>query len=113
MTYLPKLESDDCVVVDNLNNGYIRVYDRVPYANSTISYIDYFLDYDYITRTGTQSFTQYNYSVNCQSHSDYTTDFYYRIDFDSVLIIFFIILCICYYMVYKPFSRFLGRWSKI
>ena len=70
MTYLPKIEEQNCIVVDNLNSGYIRVYDTTPTANSNIHYTDYFIEQDYITREGTQSFGNYSYSVNCQNHSN-------------------------------------------
>lgn len=113
MTYLPNFDSSNCIVVDNLNNGYIRVYEKTPFANSTINYIDYFIGYDYITRTGSQTFTNYNYSMNCQSHSNFTTDFYYRVDFQNIIIIFFVIVFIVYYLGFKPISRIFGRWLKL
>lgn len=111
MTYLPKLESQNCIVVDNLNSGYIRVYERTPYANSTIKYIDYFINSDYITREGTQTFGNYSYSVNCQSHDNFTTDFYYRVDFDKILIIIFIIAIFIIYIPLKIFIRFFRRFQ--
>ncbi len=111
MTYLPKIEENNCIIVDYLNNGYIRVYDRTPTANSTINYIDYFIDKDYIARTGTQSFGNYNYSVNCQSHENFTTDFYYRVDIDKILIIF-LIMCIFIILIpLKVVSRFFRRFQ--
>lgn len=109
MTYLPKIESQNCIIVDNLNNGYIRVYDRTPSSNSTIGYIDYFIDKDYITRTGTQSFSNYNYNLNCQSHSDFTTEFYYRIDFDKIMVIFVLLAIFVVYIPLKCVFRLFRR----
>lgn len=109
MTYLPKIDIQNCIVVDNLNNGYIRVYDRTPYANSNIHYIDYFIDKDYITREGTQSFSNYNYTVNCQNHDNYTTDFYYRVDLDRILVIFIVIAIFGIYLPLKIFSKMFKR----
>lgn len=109
MTYLPKLEDQNCIIVDNLNSGYIRVYDRTPSANSTIGYVDYFIDKDYITRTGTQSFSNYNYSLNCQPHDNFTTDFYYRVDLDKILIIFLIMCIFCFLIPLKIFLRLFKR----
>lgn len=109
MTYLPRIEEENCIIVDNLNNGYIRVYDRTPTSNSSINYIDYFIDKDYITRTGVQNFSNYNYSVNCQSHDNFTTDFYYRVDFDKIMIIFVLlaifIVVIPLKVVFRLFRR--------
>lgn len=111
MTYLPKIENNNCIVVDNLNNGYIRVYERTPSANSTISYIDYFIDKDYITRTGTQQFSNYSYSVNCQSHENFTTDFYYRTDIDKILVIFLIMSIFIVLVPLKIVVRFFRRFQ--
>lgn len=109
MIYLPKLENQNCIVVDNLNNGYIRVYDRTPYANSNIHYIDYFINSDYITREGTQSFGNYSYSVNCQSHDNYTTEFYYRVDFDKIMVIFVLLAIFVVYIPIKCVFRLFRR----
>lgn len=111
MTYLPKIENQNCIIVDNLNSGYIRVYDRTPYANSTINYTDYFIDKDYITRTGSQSFGNYNYSLNCQSHDNFTTDFYYRVDLDKILVIFLIMAIFIVLVPLKIVSRFFRRFQ--
>lgn len=108
-TYLPQIEDNNCIVVDNLNSGYIRVYDRTPTANSDIDYIDYFIDKDYITRQGTQSFGNYSYSVNCQPHDNFTTDFYYRVDLDKILIIFIIFCIFCIMIPLKIFTRLFRR----
>ncbi len=109
MTYLPKLEQSNCVVVDNLNNGYIRVYNHIPYSNSVVGYIDYFVDKDYITRVGEQSFGNYNYSVNCQPHENFTTNVYYRVDFDRILVIFLILCIFCFLIPIKLFLRLFRR----
>lgn len=111
MIYLPKIEEQNCIVVDNLNNGYIRVYDRTPTNNSEIHYIDYFIKQDYITREGTQTFGNYNTSVNCQSHSNFTTDFYYRVDLAEILIIFTILSIFAFYIPIKIFLRLFRRFN--
>lgn len=111
MTYLPKIETQNCIVVDNLNNGYIRVYEQTPYANSTIGYIDYFIDKDYITRVGEQNFGNYSYSMNCQPHDNFTTNIYYRIDLDRILIIFFILSIFIFLIPLCVFKRFFRRFQ--
>lgn len=109
MIYLPKIESQNCIIVDNLNSGYIRVYDISPYPNSTVNYIDYFIDKDYITRTGVQTFGNYNYSINCQSHDNYTTEFYYRVDFDKIMIIFVLLSIFVVFIPLKVVFRLFRR----
>lgn len=112
-TYLPEFNDNNCIIVDNLNSGYIRVYETTPTANSNVNYIDYFIEQDYITREGTQSFGNYSYSVNCQSHDNFTTDFYYRIDIEKSFIIFFILFFFIVLIPYKIMSRIFGRWLKV
>lgn len=109
MTYLPKIEDNNCIVVDNLNSGYIRVYNFTPYSNSIVGFTDYFIEYDYITRTGSQSFSSYNYTVNCQPHDNFTTNFYYRVDFDRILVIFLILCIFCFLVPLKAFMRLFRR----
>lgn len=110
-TYLPSLNTNNCVVVDNLNSGYIRVYETTPTANSTINYIDYFVDKDYITRVGSQSFGNYSYTVNCQPHDNFTTDFYYRTDFDRILTMFLILSIFGLYIPIKIILRLFRRFN--
>lgn len=111
--YLPEFNNNNCIVVDNLNNGYIRVYETTPTINSSVNYIDYFIDKDYITRTGTQTFGSYNVNVNCQNVDNFTTDFYYRVDIEKSFIIFVIMFFFIVIIPYKIMSRIFGRWLKI
>lgn len=111
MIYLPKIETNNCIVVDNLNNGYIRVYDYAPYPNTTVGYIDYFVDKDYMTRVGEQSFGNYSYSVNCQPHDNFTTDVFYRVDFDRILVILLILSIFILGIPLCVFKRFFRRFS--
>lgn len=109
MTYLPEFNDNNCIVVDNLNSGYIRVYETTPYANSNINYIDYFIGSDYITRTGTQYFSNYYTAVNCQPHENFTTEYYYRVDLDRILVVFLVMCIFCLYIPFKIFSKFFKR----
>lgn len=47
--------------------------------------------------------------VECNTINDFTDDYFYRIDFDSILVIFFIISILCFYFPYHIFSRAFGR----
>lgn len=107
--YIPSYSTNSCVTIDNINSGFIRVYDRYPTINSNVNYTDYFVNYNYMSRSGTQSFGNYNVNVNCISHDRLSTDFYYRNDFDSILIIFLIILIIGFGIPFKIITRFFKR----
>lgn len=107
--YVPVYNSNNCVTLQS--NNTIRVYERRPSSNSNINYTDYYVDYGYISNEGIQSFTQYSTIPTCRS--DITTNFYYRLDFDKICIIFLTIVLICYYMAFKPISRLFGRWLKL
>jgi len=107
--YVPSFESNSCVTIDYLNSGYIRVYERTPQINSTISYTDYFVNNHYFSRTGVQSFGNYYTSVNCVDNSRVTSNYYYRSDLDSILVCFLIILIIGFYFPFKIICRMFKR----
>lgn len=111
--YLPEFNTSNCIITDNLNNGYIRVYEKTPTSNSSISYTDYFIEYDYYKRVGVQNFGNYNYNINCQPIENFTTDFYYRIDLEKSFIIFIIMFFFIVLIPYKICSRVFGRWLKV
>lgn len=108
--YVPSYNSSNCVVLQN--NNTIRVYNTVPTQNSTVSYTDYYISSSYLSNIGTQTFNQYSTVPTCISSSNITTDFYYRLDLDKILVCFFIIVIICFYFPFRLFSRIFGRWLK-
>lgn len=105
--YVPELNNSYCVVVYNHNT--LRVYNTTPEINQSTNYTDYFINSHYLSKTGSEVLTS---GVTCLSVADLTTDVYYRNDFDSILVIFFILLLICFYFPYRIISRFFGRWLK-
>lgn len=110
--YVPENNSfSSCYVVNSANT--IRAYSQRPTQNSIISYRDYYYNGHYIYSDGVQTFSQYSTLPTCLQNSDITHDVYYRNDFDSIIIIFFILLIICFYFPYKIISRMLGRWLKL
>lgn len=52
-------------------------------------------------------------SSNYLSSNYFTSDFYYRIDLSSILIIFLIFAIFIVYLPYRIMSRVFGRWLKI
>lgn len=107
--YVPNYNTSNCVIL--YNSETIRVYDTKPTYNSTIYYTDYYIHSDYYSNRGYTTFSQYSTLPTCRT--DITTDFYYRVDFDRILIIFLIIVIMCYYLAFKPISRLFGRWLKL
>lgn len=115
MIYVPDL-SYECYVIKDANT--IRAYKTKPYnpnRNDTINfdYRDYYLNSNYIYQDGTEQFSYYSTIPTCHDKDNLTTDYYYRNDFDSILIILFIFLFIVYFIVKKIIRVFfLGfRWS--
>lgn len=116
MIYVPDL-SYECYVVQNEST--IRAYEEKPYTPSnyndqvTIGYRDYYYNSNYLYQDGYQQFSRYSTIPVCLDKKNLTTDFYYRNDFDSILIILFIFLFLTYFVVKKIIRVFfLGfRWS--
>ena len=102
---------DKCYVVQS--EGVIRGYDRVPSYNTVYSYRDYYLKSDYIYREGSGQWNQYSTLPTCLASSQITNDYYYRVDFSNILIIFLIFALFIIFIPYKIFSRLFGRWLKL
>lgn len=111
MIYVPDL-SYECFVVQNADT--IRAYKIKPYNPSynqsvTIEYRDYYLKSNYIYQDGTQQFSNYSTLPTCLNESFLTDNFYYRNDFDSILVIFLILSIFCFYIPLKIFSKLFKR----
>lgn len=107
MIYVPDKESYECYVVQS--EGVIRAYEQKPANGLTINYRDYYIDSNYIFRDGYQTFSNYASIPVCLDNANVTSDFYYRNDFDSILIIFLIILIIGFLLPFKIVTRFFKR----
>lgn len=100
MIYVPtEYLNYSCKVV---NNGYIRVY-----TNSTnTNWVDIYINQDYMIKEG---YSNYSQNVVCDSVNQYTDNFYYRIDFPSILIMFVIFVIFTCYIPYKIFMLLFRR----
>lgn len=109
MIYLPEIVySNQCVYVYDKDT--IRVYDSIPRNNSTISYTDYFINSNYLTRTGSTTFSQYSTLPTCLDVENFTTNVGYSNYFDKVLIMSFILIGVTWFLVKTLLRRFLyGR----
>lgn len=106
MIYVPDLNYA-CYVVQS--EGVIRAYEEVPKNNSDIAYRDYYLKSNYIYKDGYQSFGTYSTLPVCLDSNSLTTEVYYRNDFDSILIIFFIMSFFLFGIPIKIFKRLFRR----
>lgn len=109
MIYVPEYSSGNCAYI--YNSDVIRVYDSVPQHNTTISYKDYYIKSSYIYNTGSTTFSSYTTLPTCIDSNTITTDVYYRNDFDSILIIFVLLVIICFWVPWKIFIRLFRRFN--
>lgn len=100
MVYVPNYSNGNCAVLNS--SDVIRVYETRPTTNSTISYIDYYINSHYLSNNGTQTFNNYVAIPNCRN--DITTDFYYRNDLSDILFILLMFILVC---VIAPITIFL------
>lgn len=101
--YLPiELNENQCPIVYNKDT--IRVFDKIPTENTSITYTDYYINSHYLSNTGIYEFL--NELPTCIDLDNFTTSYYYRFDFDEILIIFFIILFIVYFIFGKILHSF-------
>ena len=102
--YLPTdLLSSDCKVV---NNDYIRVYTNTQHTN----YTDVYFKSGYLLKNGQ---TTNPYNLVCDNINTYTDNIFYRFDTANSLLIFFIIVIICFWFPFRIFSRAFGRWLRV
>lgn len=94
---------DKCYVVQS--SDVIRGYDRVPAYNTNYNYRDYYINSSYIFRDGQGTWNNYSSLPVCLSSDIITNDFYYRLDFDKILIMFIILSFFCFYIPLKIFSK--------
>lgn len=109
--YVPDKENYTCFVVQS--DTVLRAYKDIPQHNAEVEYRDYYYTSNYLFRDGIQSFSMYSALPRCLDNSIVTSSVYYRNDFDSILVITFILLIICFYFPYKMISRIFGRWFKL
>lgn len=106
MIYVPNLENYKCVVVRS--EQVIRAYKEVPTNNSTIDYDDYFIQSNYISQNGQQTFSNYTTLPTCISNSNLTEDWFYMVDSYQIFVSIICLLVIIG-MGFKVMFRFFRR----
>lgn len=89
MIYVPEFNTNTCCYMNDSNT--LRCYDRRPTNNSTVSYIDYFVNSHYLSRSGSQSFGNYNTNIQCIDNSKLTNSYFYRNDSVDIMLLFVLI----------------------
>lgn len=102
MIYVPNLNYK-CYVIQDSNT--IRAYASTPSLNSTVSYVDFFINSHYMERPGVQQFGNYNVNVQCLDKNNLTDAFMYRNDIADILLVFVLLLII----LILPFKMLLKR----
>lgn len=102
MIYVPSLDYA-CYVVNS--EGVIRAYETMPQNGITTNYRDYYIKSNYIYKDGYTSWSNYSTLPVCLDRDVLTTDFYYRNDLDSILIVFLIICIFGLFLPLKIFSK--------
>lgn len=98
-----------CYVVQSAD--VIRAYNVQPQNNRDYQYRDYYINSNYIYKDGFGTWNQYSTLPICLSQDIITHDFYYRNDFDSILIIFFILFIFIIKYPFKILFRLFRRFN--
>lgn len=113
MTYLPT-EYINSNYKYTISNGVIRVItNNNCYQNYNSTYCDcydVYINNDYLVSNSTSC---NNTPATYVSSNTFTDDFYYRVDFDKILIIFLIMSIFIVLIPLKVFSRLFGRWLRV
>ena len=109
--YVPEYNNGNCAYI--YNSDIIRVLDKQPQFNSTISYRDYYIKSSYIYNEGSVTYGTSSTLPVCINSNRIKTDVYYRNDFPLIMLTSLAIIVICYFLVSKIVRTcFLGwRWA--
>lgn len=97
-----------CYVV---SSGVIRAYNKVPQYNTDYVYREYFIhdNYNYRDVSGNWGQQQFTTLPSCINSNDLTNNFYYRVDFYQILIMFIIFSIFVFYIPIKILFRIFKR----
>lgn len=110
--YLPIDNVEDFACYSVYDKDTIRAYSTMPQVNSSSNYVDFYINSHYLEREGTQQWGQYTqYLPSCLAKNSITTNFYYRNDFSSILLIFTIFTIFGIMIPIKIFLRLFRRFD--
>ena len=92
-------------------NGVIRAYDHTPAYNTSYTYREYFIHDNYNYRDISGQWGQQGYTTFpvCLSSNDISSNYYYRVDFYQILIMFVIFAFFIFYIPLWLFSKIFKR----
>lgn len=98
----------------SINNYYYTIRtNRNCYTQYSTTYCDCYDIYYTNSYLQTNAYQcNFNTTTNI-NYNNFTDNFYYRYDFDKIMIIFICILFILYFFAFKPIQRIMGRWLKL
>lgn len=104
MIYVPDIEHYECFV---MNDNYIRGYETgISQVGDYVPYTDFYYNNNYYSKSGIELI---EFIPICLPSSKLTTDFYYRVDFYKILIIFLILSIFIIYIPLKLISKIFKR----
>lgn len=107
MLYVPDYSDTQCATIRSEN--VIRVYDTFPRQNATIHYNDLYVNFDYISQPGEQTFSNYSTLPVClENVSD---QWIYRKDFADIMIGFVVIAMFIYVLLAKLLGPIFRRFK--
>lgn len=107
MIYVPDIEHFECYT---MHDGYIRAYEGISSVPATVAYTDFLYNSNYYTRSGTEELLEV---PECISSDQLTTNYYYRADFDRILILFIILAFVIIYLPIKLIFHLFNRRRRV
>lgn len=110
--YLPVENVSDyqCYVVQNSDT--IRAYVNMPRANSSSSYVDFYINSHYLQTSGTQTWGNISNIPSCNLNNHITNNYWYSNEFPGALFIF-VVISLMIMLVLKILFKPLGRWLNV
>lgn len=108
--YVPVGNINDyaCYVISSAD--VIRAYETTPKTNSTVNYVDFYINSHYMQKPGTQTFSQYTTVPDCIDSANLTNVYSYRNDFADICIIAIILIGCVWFLISTLVKTFLkGR----
>lgn len=111
--YLPIDNVDDFACYSVYDKDTIRAYKTKPSINSNSDYVDFFVNSHYLSKTGNQSWGQWNSTLPvCLSTSSITNEIEYRFDYFESLALFILLLFVLFWFPLKlTFFRLFRRFN--
>lgn len=108
--YLPIENFDEYSCYCFLSSDTIRAYKDYPQINSTIDYVDIYINSHYLANYGFESFTEDSILPSCIEKERLTNSISNRNDFADIMLIVFIFLVIFGFIIHKLVKQLFKRW---